>query len=421
MKKIIATILIGGLLVPSFVHAEDAELKRLQAYVQILSEEVQKLVDQISGAQQKTYADPLTTDQMRQIITGGVMWFKNAQEENGHLKYEYVPYEDVYLNDDNIVRQAGGLYAMGEVARQDKENKYDLKSYMQTSIRYFDVLSNPGSANGKSFKCVSNSALNESCQLGTTALALIGLIDTVIAYPELKETYDGLIHDWGQYLVAMKKEGTGFRNKYTKGSALTESESSFYNGEALLALARYYKYSPDEEVKKVIDDSFDYFESDAVPFDFPLYLWAMAALKDMHELWPNERYVAYAKEYTNWRLGGFLHRKSSTHNMCAYVEGVASAYSVLEPTASDFEEKRIEREINFWHDRLKNLQIDENDQYRLVTDEEGNVSFGEITNMDLAFGGFLTGATKLTQRIDFTQHCINSYLQQLVDINGVTL
>ena len=66
------------------------------------------------------------------------------------------------------------------------------------------------------------------------------------------------------------------------------------------------------------------------------------------------------------------------------------------------------------------ITIKEKDVFRIIKDDE-RVYFGEITETQRAFGGFLTDETNLTQRIDFTQHCLNSYLQKLVDIDGETL
>jgi|GEM_PF-2578513 len=426
MKILIITIGLLFTFSPITVFAEE-EINE-QETIAILLEQVKLLIKEVERLQSMlrphTLDDseykPLPDEEIRNTISSGVAWFKEAQEESGHFKYEYLPYEDEYLPLDNIVRQAGGLYVLGEVALVDESDKYELKNTLKKGIRYFDTLSNRGEWNGYSFRCVSNSSTNDLCQLGATSLALVGLIDAITRYPELRDTYEGLAHDYGEYILSMKKEGSGFRHAYNSGSIPSENESSFSNGEAILALTRYYMYSPNEETKKVIDETFLYFKSDDVPFDFPLYLWVMAALKDMQELWPNEKYITYAKDYTDWRLSGFAYRKSSTHNMCAYVEGVASAYSVLEGNIENGELENIAREIHYWLQASKKLQITDSNKYRIIHEDEKSY-FGEIKNMNQAKGGFLTDQNELTERIDFTQHCVNSYLQQLVDIGGKKL
>ena len=425
MKYFISILLSIAFLLPlqstANVKSEEEQIKNLFAQVEILIREVERLQKLLNepGIKEDAFA-ALPPIEMQNIIESSVDWFKAAQEESGHFAYEYLPYENRYLPLDNIVRQAGGLYALGEVAIRDTENKHDLKSTLLQGIRYFDSLSHQGDWNGYTFRCIGNSSINHSCQLGATSLALVGLTDAVTRYPELKETYDDLIHNYGRYILAMKKDVGGFRHAYSAGSAPSENESSFSNGEALLALVRYYIYMPQEEVREVIDDTFVYFDSPEVAFDFPLYLWVTAAVKDMQRLWPNPKYVDYVDRYTTWRLNGFAHRKLSDHNMCAYVEGVISAYSVLEGSATDVRLNTLQREINYWLRRSALLQISEEDTHRIITDENGT-RFGTIAQIEKAKGGFLTDQNELTQRIDFTQHCLNSYVQQLVDIDGEDL
>lgn len=422
LRYIAAGTIILSFFFPLEVSAKTPEqqaLEQLQQQINLLLEEVTRLQQILLEPQRSTFIkEPLSASDLRAIIKDGVMWFKNAQEANGHFGYEYLPYEDRYLNDDHIVRQAGALYALGEVASRDEENTLELKETLTKTIDFFEDLSVEGDAEGKSFRCIANSNINHHCQLGATALALTGLIETVNRYPETLSKYQALIEEYTNYLLAMKKEDAGFRGFYIPGSELTEKESSFSNGEAVLALARAYQFSPNDEIKKVIDDSFEYFTR--TEFDFPLYLWIMAALKDMQLLWNKDEYIAYAKSYTDWRFNGMRYRKNTVHNFCAYTEGIVSAYSVLENSLSEEEKQEILDEINFWLTKSKSLQLDEDDMHKIVQGEQG-LRFGVIKNREKAFGGFLTGETNLTQRIDFTQHCLNSYLQKLVDIDRETL
>ncbi|MCK5027890.1 MAG: hypothetical protein KAS07_05720, partial [Candidatus Pacebacteria bacterium] len=342
--------------------------------------------------------------------------FKNAQEENGHFRYEYVPYENKYLEDDNIVRQAGAMYVLGEVLRRDTNNTYDLKENVERAALYFEKLSLKDEYEGRQLQCVVGKKGSRTCVLGTTSLVLVGLLDLVERYPSLAEEYAEIIDEYAEYLVAMKKEDTGFRNYYYVGrEEQSDKESSFSTGEALLALVRYYRFHPTDEVKQVIDNTFEYISSEEVSFDFGLYLWAMAALKDLNEIDSQERYVSYVQDYTDWRIDGFQHRRGSTHNMCAYVEGVISAYSVLEPNVKEEQKEKYLNEINYWLGQSAKLQITEEDTDRLIY-EDSTAHFATLADPDQAIGGFLTGERELTQRIDFTQHCLNSYVQRRDDM-----
>lgn len=407
-----------------FLPSADAESDSPSLFEQVaaLTAELSRLERQLQIATSGTLAgDSPSVPELQSIIKRGIKWLVNTQEESGHFKYEHVPYEDRYIDDDNIVRQAGALYQLGEIARKDIDKVFDLKETLQRAIGYFESLSKEGEFNEEKFRCIANSELSTQCKLGATSLALVGVLSFVEVYPELEEQHEALITDYVQYIVTMKKDVAGFRNYYyISRSEQREVESSFSNGEALLALVRYYQYNQTDEVKEIIDEIFDYFQSEDSPFDVPLYLWAMSALKDMNILWPNDKYVTYAKEYTDWRINGAAVHKGTKNNWCAYLEGVVSAYSILEPEYSLIELQKHRDDMDFWLRKNTYFQISENDVVRLVRDEDG-LRFMRIDNMEQAVGGFLTAEDTLTQRIDYTQHCLNSYLQKLVDIDNAPL
>jgi hypothetical protein len=245
------------------------------------------------------------------------------------------------------------------------------------------------------------------------------MLGYVEALPEKESDYRDLIEDYTAFIVAMKKEGEGFRNRFNLNSdEQTTEESPFFNGEAMLALVRSNILYPDEGVEKITTDMFEYISSPRVSFDTSLYLWAMAAIKDMNENEPRPEHVDYARRYTDWRMAGLLGKKPSGHNYCAYAEGLASAYSILEAGLPTTELQKYDGELEFWLSKSADLQVREQDRVRY---RASSGEFGEIQDMGKARGGFLTGHDELTQRIDFTQHCLSAYLQKHVDIDGETL
>ena len=361
----------------------------------------------------------LSHDEIYDIITRGTAWLTNAQEENGHFRYEYLPYDDTYVDDDNSVRQAGALFQLSEILRHDIDATLTLRPTIERAIQYLESISVEDTYDAHTFRCVHAVGREDQCKLGATSLALIGILSYVEVYPEARNEYEDLIGDYLSYLKASRIEGKGFRNKHNVVSELQSyKESSFSNGEVLLALVRYYQYNEDEEVKQLAQDLYQYLRS--TEFDTPLYLWIMAALRDMQTLWPNPDYAVYAKEYTTWRVDGVSMRKGTKHNYCAYAEGVVSAYSVLEETLPASDREALRAEIDFWNQKNARLQITDRDQlrYTLVDD---SLTLLELPHMEYAHGGFLTGENELSLRIDFTQHCLSAYLQTLTDIDKVSL
>ena len=361
--------------------------------------------------------DPLSVEEINGIIGAAVGWLKQSQELNGHFRYEYSPVSDSYSKEDHIVRQTGSLYVLGEVLKKDKYNKYGLKSVVENSVSYFEENSETGEFNGHKFRCILRA--ENTCTLGGVSLALVGILDLIEMYPELEIQYENLITDYLNFILAMKKPNEGFRMDYYMIGEQFKRESDFSNGEAFLALVRYYKHKPTKEVKTVVDDSFDYFNAEyGNERNYNFYLWGMAAIKDLYKIEPAKNYYDFVKTYTDWRISGYKNQRETSDNKCAYFEGVISAYSLLEPNITEEEKKYYLEEINFWLTKSKELQVDNNGFI--------NLKFGEkikVLKPEKAAGGFLTGLEpdKLFQRIDFTQHCLSSYLQKQTDIDKLEI
>lgn len=409
--KFICAVFVASLMVPSFAQAQVSDdlvqqLTAVQNYLQnlILSKNPQQV-------------EALPHEKIRSTVHDGVSWIIAAQEDDGHFAYEYLPYEGQYLRGDNIVRQAGTLYSLGEITRRSSDDNAERNEAIEKAIGYFQTLSPEHEYEGVDVRCITKDSESNLCKLGATSLALTGILGYVERYPDKKDEYTDLIEGYIAFITTAKKEGAGFSDQYRVGIGFTETESSFSNGEALLALVRYYQYNPRPEIKILVDEVFAYLATKE--YDTPLYLWIMAALKDMQQLWPNDAYTTYGEKFTVWRLDMLLRSKYSVKNYCASTEGLASAYSLLQNTSSEVVLKRLRSEIDFWNTKNNNLQV--TTVYRLVFDEKQDPTLVSVDDMTQSKGGFLTGEDSLTQRIDFTQHCITAYVQTLVDIDGQSL
>lgn len=359
-----------------------------------------------------------TAENLRTSIENGVTWFKNAQETNGHFLYEYVPYEGRYREDDNIVRQAGALYALGEIVARTDGDTLALKETLERSIGYFESISKEGTYGNHTFRCIPKSESSIRCPLGATSLALIGILSYMEAFPKHASTYEALADDYLTYILAMQKSEGGFRDQFsTRLKVQRDDESAFSNGEALLALVRAYTHTPDPTLKTAVDHAYTYLE--AQPFDANLYLWIMAAVKDMHVLWPHEKYVTYAQKFTDWRIERNWSARNSVHNYCPYAEGLASALSII-GSSSSTKGVSMRAELDTLNARHLLLQITPADSWSLQYEKDA-FTFKQLSDLRPAKGGFLTGRDEPTQRIDFTQHCINAHLQTLVDLDGEAL
>ncbi|MCA9361922.1 hypothetical protein KC906_00965 [Candidatus Kaiserbacteria bacterium] len=357
---------------------------------------------------------PLTADEMRQIILDGATWTVAAQEKTGHFGYEYAPFAGEYLEGEGMVRQAGTLFMLSEVYKYQQEKDPAIAKAIEQAIEYFESISAERESDEGVFWCIKNQEQSSTCELGSASLALIGALNYVATEPAKKSSYEEAIERYVTYLLAAKFSDRGFSGRYHLQRGFSENESPFYNGEAMLALVRYYQYAPDDQLKELLQELFAHLSGQE--YESPLYLWIMAALKDMQRLWPDETYVAYAADFTQERLDSAARRHHTTHNYCAPLEGLVSAYSILEGNSTLPELMRLSDEIDFWLRKSNWLQLDAASPYRVVW-QDGQLQLLWQVEPTIAHGGFLTDEGVLTQRIDFTQHCVSAYLQKLVDVD----
>ena len=103
-----------------------------------------------------------------------------------------------------------------------------------------------------------------------------------------------------------------------------------------------------------------------------------------------------------------------SRNKCAYIEGVTSAYSVLEGNVTPEEQAGYLEEINFWLSQSESLQIKNSSRIRTKFDGHMYQTL-KVSNPQRGVGGFLTATNEPVQRIDFTQHCLSAFLQNIQD------
>ncbi|MBI2634282.1 hypothetical protein HYW82_01255 [Candidatus Peregrinibacteria bacterium] len=351
---------------------------------------------------------PLTNEEIENIMRNGVAWLKNTQESDGHFRYEYIPFLDRYVDDDNMVRQTGAAFVLSEFLISRDGDLYDVKGNVDIALGYFEKNSMYGNVGGRQFRCVI--LVNEKCSLGATALALIAAINFDRAD---EEKYNSLIDDYLNFILAAKKNNGGFFDAYSVDPGFF-GESAFSSGEALLALAKYYQMNGDVVVREIIDQSYKYFAK--IYGDEPdnnFYLWGMAAVKILNEIEPGRSdYFNFVRKYTDWRIDGYRDKRATSHNMCAYIEGVVSAYPVLSDGLNENEKMELMEEIDFWLSKSADLQMKSGD---LLWTKMKNRSpkVLKLKNESMAIGGFLTGLDEQAQRIDFTQHCISAFLQRM--------
>jgi hypothetical protein len=219
----------------------------------------------------------------------------------------------------------------------------------------------------------------------------------------------------------MQKEGGGFRNRFIVGqSSQSDRESPYSNGEALLALTRLALYEPDAKAKQALESAVTYLMT--LPYDTALYLWIMAAIKDIALIDYSLVDKDYVQDFTQTRINNGIRTRSLQRNFCAYTEGIVSALSILKNELPNTTYAPILNEAEIGLRLNRNLQLTTVDSLRaFISDRKLELSATPL--FERAVGGFLTGERKeeRVERIDFTQHCVSAHLQMLTDVRQSSL
>lgn len=358
------------------------------------------------------------------VINSAGAWMIYRQEESGHFKYEYNPWLDAEVDDDNLVRQAGAAYIMGELFDYKGDGAY-LDSAVD-SLRYFNTLTKYDDRDGIEIAYIENDQ-----KTGTIALATIAcehVRDTWLWNSDLEKQCNGYLN----FLDFVEGKDGGFSKKYYLGlprdAIEFETQSPYYNGEAWLALSVSQGRKNSPALRERLEKHFDYFDNkyrtlidrdkngeDVGKEVIGFYLWGMRAINRMHIMDQKPEYADFAYMYTNHVIEdkGYMDLESNKRdkiNDCYAFEGVVSAYAIAKREGETEITARWKPMIEHHLERLKNFQV-KND----ITAEEvinGRLVQKKLPNPNEARGGFLNSLKEDSQymRIDFTQHCIGAYL-----------
>ena len=254
-------------------------------------------------------ADP-GAKEIRESIRLGGRWLLERVGTDGKFAYEYLPDEDKWTSGYNIVRHAGSVYGlleMAELAQSEPLLRRDRDAYLDAvarSIGYvFDGLKPPRRAKGADRRCLLDD--RGRCESGSAALSLL----TLLVRPErsaLPKRYrdriyapddQALVEGLGLTLLDMiDADGKVFR-RYDEAvrAKKVKKEPLYYPGETMLALMQLYRKTKDDKwldaAKKIGDRQVKSYRKDR--FQWPDH-WVMQALYRLWQVTHNDVYADFA-------------------------------------------------------------------------------------------------------------------------------
>lgn len=317
------------------------------------------------------------------------------QKESGFFKYEFDFVANTYRYDDNITRQAGAAYALGEYFLYTHDAH--ILPCLKKAILAFDAASHQIMENKH---LVSQNGTDKQSTTGATALALLA----VLFYEKAtgSKEFNVIREKWVRGILALHIPGKGFQS-----SPLTREESPYFNGEAWLALAYYEALYPGDPIVHLVLRDIDSYVMDAYTKNPTkgFYHWGMMAAAKRYETTHAPAFISFMEEQTRWIFS--VDGDVQLHlNNCYLMEGfLAILPHISDQILREKVQTRIEKEMQ----KLQAFQIKKG-QTKVPLSATHGLYF---ENLDSFEGGFLNGYGRPQARIDFTQHCLSAFLKGL--------
>jgi hypothetical protein len=353
-----------------------------------------------------------------------------SQLRSGLFTYDFDVASAEPTGQDNVVRQAGALSALGDYVTEARHPQVEaalragLEALAGRSLptgrrRMQSLLERLGLFGGGSRR--RERALGAlgllqrpdgdgllvaenggEAPAGATALALIAELGYRRATGD--ERFAAVREAWKRGLLALHVRGSGIR-----AHPRTLRRSAYYEGEAWLAFARLHSALPEDAqvadalraLEPVLMER--YGESPTKSF----YHWGARASAERYRSSGDVRFVDFAARQARWALAALPPARFRHGNPCWLVEGLASAHPLLVERPADAALAELVRErVAAELERSRALQI-RRDQDRLPL-AKGGVLIAPVLR-DHA-GAFRAGRYSPYLRIDLTQHCIAALL-----------
>ena len=245
--------------------------------------------------------EPSTPGPLRQAATAAGLYLARETHADGQMTYIYRPKSDLVIDEYNMLRHAGAVYALLQLhavapdaerlAAAERALAYMLESIEPCRVGERGIARQPPPP----FQCL----LDESnIKLGGNALAVIALAQhwRVTGEPRHRQTVEALL-GWirasqspgGEFEVHKQRHPSGERRDFV---------SAYYPGEALLALVRAYPWLQDHTLLDAAERGAQWLietrDRDVPTPDLAHDHWLLLALEALHTYRPDPRYVDHA-------------------------------------------------------------------------------------------------------------------------------
>ncbi|MEK7579437.1 MAG: hypothetical protein AAB460_02830 [Patescibacteria group bacterium] len=355
--------------------------------------------------------DPfLSKGMLEEGLTLGTDFILANQRLEGNFEYEYDWISKTYTDDDSSVRQAGALWGLALIYEYTHEER--LIAPLEKSFAFFEKYSKTRADDARYILYPGE----EEGSLGTVALAALAHIEYLNAREnELSETelarHKKLLDGYLRFLTSAVTEDTLFHASYDEDGLSYGDASSYYDGEALLALVKAARYRGYEEWENQIKELADvgYAENiKAALKENPdsdvtkgYYQWSSMAFHELSESgWKKtEKYGDYTITLADWMID--THKVlERTRNTAYAFEGIVSAYAIAKKKGDEYHIQKFRCVIEAGIFNLMTWQVGASYQNQFIKTQ--------FKSDAKAKGGIQNSAQEAPLRIDVTQHQVHA-------------
>ena len=327
-------------------------------------------------------------------LKAAAAYIVSAQLPDGSFHYEYDFKNASYSDSNNLVRQAGAGSVLSQYLALTGDKAFIAP--IKAAIGYYGAQSTPRQAVGGKAAAVGGNA-------GATALAL--LTELVYSQTTADDSFATNRLAWLRGLASLQTKAGGFVR-----SVSDARESSFYNGEAWLALAQYHQRFPSDDLAtRLLLYAEQHFIAhyDRKP-DLQFAHWGLMAAALRYQATGQPRFLHFITRLAAAHVRQLRPVPDADENSCAAVEGLASAAGAL--LAGKADEALVATIVADIEASLGNdlgLQIAAG-QTSLTLADGTALASPDIANFA---GAFRNARSSTKTRIDSTQHCLSALMQ----------
>lgn len=356
----------------------------------------------------------MTRDILDESLMLGTEFLLNNQTEEGNFHYEYDFANKSFNKDDNQVRQAGALWGVSLIHRENPSPK--TKGAVEKGLTFFRNISQKDEK-GNVFVVYPSESRGSTGTIALLVLTLTEILQTDLS-PAEREQYTQELNGYLGFLLTLRNENGQFYSRFNfeTGEGFGDP-SPYFDGEALLALTRAQKYT---QIDGLADDIM---ESAAVMYDKNVtqaratdpdsnttkgfYQWGSMAFYEIYTAgWSgHEIYADRTIELAYWMID--THRTlQRTRNTAYAYEGMISAWELARLSGDTAAMEKIEKVIDTGLYKLTSWQMGSSianthiKRFLALNPEKDSLAHGGITNKK----------DETTLRIDVTQHQMHAVI-----------